>query len=731
MTTNESEAGLTNEEIRAQCDRIVSSGIFSRSQRQIAFLDHIVSAALNGQADQLKEFALAVDVFGKDQSFDPGIDSIVRVEASRLRSKLREYYDTVGAGDPLKIEIPKGHYVPVFRRLNAVSPENKNVPRSLSSIQKGAVIVIVLALVATLPIVVSRLVLGDRQSVPMSGITSSASIGIKRTAHSIAVLPFRNRSALPADAYFVDGIHDDILMRLSKLSSLEKVISRTSMEQYRNTTKSVREIGDELGVVAILEGGVQRSGDRVRINVQLINAVFDRHIWSKTYERDLTALNVFSIQREIASAIASELHTTVLPEERRELEAIPTENFEAYELYLQAQLIRRTLGLGSREQVPRLLEQAVSLDPDFSLAYVGLARAYSDRYFTLERDEKHRDLARDAIDKAFALSPGMPEVRIAMADYYYKGFLDYDRALEQLNFAIPLARNNAEAYGIRAFILRRRGDIEEAIPDLAHAIELDPGNFSPHFVLADTYSMLDDFPQAISLYDRAIELAPDNFGLKILKTYAQVGLDRDSTAMRELMKHPSFTVNSVPGPLRFGWEMAMLERDYEMAMSVIRSSDADVVNMRFAYYPLDLMRGLTEWYLGDRSKSVALFRSALTTLDGVLQEEPDDPRVHSAMGYAYAALGDRDQAIKSAGRAHELYPVMDDAVDGPFYTLNYAKTYAMLNLDDDVIEKLNELVSRPSNWYVNRNVIFREPAFQHLHDDPRFVQLTMAVRSTN
>lgn len=723
MASQDPKPEIAAAEVQDQLNRILGSKTFSLSKRQIAFLKHIVVARLDGQADKLKEYSLGIDVFEKDSSFDPGIDSIVRVEASRLRSKLREYYAEEGSNDPLKIEVPKGHYVPTFSP-NAVFTKVVARPEKSTFLNRRRELVLIfLFTIPALYLFVDRFLLDGIIPETVDGIATVSDSQVVRTERSIAVLPFRNRSPVADDVYFVDGIHDDILGQLSKLTSLDKVISRTSVEQYRDTTKTMQEIGDELDVVSVLEGGVQRAGNRVRITVQLINAVSDQHMWSETYDRELTTANIFAIQSEIARQIADELHTSLSTQEQLVLDIVPTENFQAYELYQMSQSIRRTIGLGSQDDVPRLLEQAISLDPEFTLAYVGLARAYIDRYFTLERNESDREKARAAIDKAFELQPGMPEVRVALADYYYKGYLDYDRALEQLNFAIPLAQSNAEAYAIRAFILRRRGDIEESIPDLDHAIDLDPGNFSPYYVLADTYVMLGQYELAINFYDKAIELAPENYGLEILRAYAMTAVDINSPALRELSRAERFAENTGAATLRFRWEIALLERDYNLAMNVIGGSRTEVVSMQFAYYPPDLMRGLTEFLLGDKNRAADYLASAIKALTVSLQDNSEDPRLYSALGLAYAGLGQRDEAIAAADRASKLYPVDNDAIDGPLYVLNFARTYAILGDNDAAITKLTELYSKPRNWYAILNAILRDPTFDDLHNEQAFTSL--------
>ena len=410
MPTSESVSELSAEQIRAQRDRILGSNIFVRSKRQIDFLSYVVEAQLEGRGASLKEFSLGIDVFERDDSFNPKIDSIVRVEASRLRSKLREYYQEEGINDPVLIDVPKGHYVPEFRHrpVDLVhAPQSPNPPFLNSNLSKALVGIVGVLIVSGTLFLIDRF--AEQTGAGDGSSAEDHALAIELDA-SIAVLPFRNLSSVAEDIYFVDGVHDDILTQLSKLSFLDKVISRTSVEQYRDTTKTIVTIGKELGVAIILEGSVQRAGERVRINAQLIDATTDKHMWSETYDRQLSTANIFAIQSEIADVIANALQTTLSVSEQKAIAAVPTESLEAYELYQQAQLIRRTLGLGSREQVAELLQRAVSLDPEFALAHVGLARAYIDRYFSSEQNILHRNLAQEALDTAVRLSPEMPEV---------------------------------------------------------------------------------------------------------------------------------------------------------------------------------------------------------------------------------------------------------------------------------------------------------------------------------
>lgn len=722
MTGASSRSRVTPDEIRAQCERIVESRVFSRSKRQCDFLIHITDAAIAGEEHGLKEYTLGIDVFEKDTSFDPNIDSIVRVEASRLRSKLREYYGEYGADDPVKIDVPKGHYIPTFSRIASASVTDKFAAGALENAPRRFVLIVVLTLITAASLWLVRGIFGGDNDITLRPLDNVIETSVENLERSIGVLPFRNRSNIDDDAYFVDGIHDDLLTQLSKLSFFSKVISRTTMERYRGSDMPLSAIARELDVAILLEGSVQRAGERVRINAQLVDAAADRQIWSETYDRELNASTIFAIQSEISESIADALHLTLSPSDRATLESVPTARLRAYELYQQAQQIRRTLGLGNRVEVAELLEQAIIEDPDFALAHISLARAYMDRYFAYDKNPGHRDRARLAIDKAYALSPGMPEVHVALADYYYKGLLDYDRALAQLDIAIPVAPGNADAYALRAFIIRRSGDIAGSLPDLLRSIELDPGNFSPHYVLGNTYVMLDQVREAIPHYDRSIELAPENFGLKIQRAYALVNLDRASPAISELVGEPAFLDGSSDVEVFYRWEAALFERDYELAMSVIDSHAADVVERQSAYYPLSLLRALTDVALGQRQDAIANFSAARSVLEDALDESPDDARILSALGYAYAGLGVRDAAIAAANQAYELHSISVDAVDGSRYILNFAITCALLGESSMAADKLDELLSQPSPWYATLSVIELSPFFDPLRSTPEYAE---------
>jgi TolB-like protein/Tfp pilus assembly protein PilF len=325
---------------------------------------------------------------------------------------------------------------------------------------------------------------------------------------SIAVLPFRNRSALAEDAYFVDGIHDDILTQLAKLSSLKKVISRTTMEQYRETTKPMPQIGQELGVATILEGGVQRAGDRVRINVQLIDAKSDEHLWAETYDRRLTAANIFSIQSEIATAIATALRATLSPEEQRNIANVPTENLEAYEAY---QLGRRALARRTNQSITEAIElfaKATAIDSEFAQAWAGLSDGYRllAHYSGQNVDDLYQK-ARTAVDRALEVDDQLSEPQTALATLLeIQG--DFTGAMLVIERALKLDPNSADAHFRYADLLHETGHVDQSLLEWEVAVQLDPLSPIINDAYAWTLAEVGRFDEALARYRRVDEIDP-------------------------------------------------------------------------------------------------------------------------------------------------------------------------------------------------------------------------------
>jgi TolB-like protein/cytochrome c-type biogenesis protein CcmH/NrfG len=357
------------------------------------------------------------------------------------------------------------------------------------------------------------------------------------TEKSIAVLPFENISANKDENYFADGVQDEILANVARISTL-KVISRTSVMQYRPDAKrDLRQIANALGVANVLEGTVRRDGSRVRITVELVDAGTDHTIWSENYDRDLT--DIFAIQSEVAQTIARKLTATLSPEERRQIEAKPTDNLEAYDFYLRAKELivgsYFTPSNGSVFEKPlrdavNFLQQAVRLDPRFTLAYCAAAEAHDYLYRFSDQGPEQRSLGDAVINNAVSLQPDLPEVHLAYARHLYFGYRDYERARVQLAIARRGSPNNVEAITLAGFMDRRQGNWEKAIQEFSEAIVRDPRNPVSLVSLATTLFYTRQFLAFEKVFDRAIEISPDQPKLKVQKTWANYMKTGDNTA---------------------------------------------------------------------------------------------------------------------------------------------------------------------------------------------------------
>jgi len=384
-----------------------------------------------------------------------------------------------------------------FKRTESISKEDSIAAQTGRKLEIAIITGLVL---------IGGLLIADR-FVPNDGIKTAR----QTSNHSVAILPFSNRSSETSDAFFADGIHDDLLTRLSKISAFE-VISRTSVMGYRNTEKRIPEIAKELGVAIILEGAVQRVGDRVRINVQLIDGVDDTHLWAENYDRALTTDNIFDIQAEITQVIAGALESVMTGEDQNVISDKPTENLAAYEAYIQSRLFMRPDG-NKKEDLEKsisLADKAIGLDSEFAGAYAVKAYAQMAQYWFNGRDTIYRDAALGNLSKAKELAPDSPETLLSEAFYHYWGFRDFRTADGFFDRALKVAPNNVHALSGKAFIARRLGRFKESADDLAKARRLDPKTFYLMPELGLTYALIGEFEKANEMVAMAKIVQPDS-----------------------------------------------------------------------------------------------------------------------------------------------------------------------------------------------------------------------------
>jgi TolB-like protein/Flp pilus assembly protein TadD len=539
---------------------------------------------------------------------------------------------------------------------------------------------------------------------------------------SIAVLPFQNLSDEKDNAYFADGMQDDILTNLSKIGDL-KVISRTSVMSYRGDgARNAREIGKALGVAALLEGSVRKIGNRVRVNVQLINTQNDEHIWAEDYDRDLT--DVFAIQTDLAQKIASTLRAKLSPNEKARLDRRPTENPDAYLLFVQAHDYANQADVfheTSSKAVP-LFEQAIKLDSNFALAFAGLSTAESWLYHGVDPVPTWREKARLHADEALRLQPDLPEAHLALGFSYYYGDRDYEHALIEFETARRGLPNEAQAHLAIGSIQRRQGKWTESTANLEQAAALDPKNASILSNLAFSYMALRNFEMANKTVDRLIAVAPQPFLGRGLKGVIAIHLKGDlSLAEKEFS---SISSQNDPGGLvtwgRF-WILT-LERKFPEALAAVQSFRDDTLTTNTsAPVPRAFLEGTIHFLQGDKNAAQTEFEHARAISEKLLREAPDDPGRHAQHGLILAALGQKEQAIAEGKRAVELLPESQDAFDGPIQTAALAQIYAWTGDSDDAFRLLDHLLEVPNGLTVA--ILKLDPGWDPLRKDPRFQAL--------
>src|SRR5437667_20810 len=537
---------------------------------------------------------------------------------------------------------------------------------------------------------------------------------------SIAVLPFENLSDDKENAYFADGIQDDVLTNLSKIGDV-KVISRTSVMSYRGKTSNVREIGKALGVATILEGSVRRIGNRVRVNVQLINTENDEHMWAEDYDRDLT--DVFAIQTDLAQKIANELRAKLSPSEKQQIERKPTENGEAYLAFVQAHNLQNAYDdFEKLKQSEQLYERAITLDPNFALAFARYSQLESWILHTFDRTPERREKSRALAERALQLQPDLPEAHLALGFSYYYGDDNYDAALKEFEIAQRGLPNESEVYLAIGAIQRRQGKWAESTANLQKAASLNPKDTWPLQNLAFNYQMLRDFRKANQTVDHALALDPKAFGLLEVKSKLAIVENGDfGVAERALAALQSANISNAEKlkAANARADIFLLERKYQEGLQAAENLPDDQIaafpgHLSSKYYYI----GFARKALRDETGAQAAFLKVKNTLEEQLKRSPDNPDIHIQLAKVLAFLSEKDSALAEAQRATELLPETKDAFGGPEVMAGVAEVYAILGESDRAIEILDRLLSRPSG--VTTQALKINPIWDPLRRDPRF-----------
>ncbi|PYL04055.1 MAG: hypothetical protein DME31_04780 [Verrucomicrobia bacterium] len=547
---------------------------------------------------------------------------------------------------------------------------------------------------------------------------------------SIAVLPFASLSQDKDDVYFADGVQDQILTNLAKVSDL-KVISHTSVRQYKTgAERNMREIGQQLGVAYIMEGSVQRVRDRLRINAQLIDARTDTHIWAETYDR--TAADLFAIQSELAQSIVTQLKAKLSPQQKAEIEERPTQDLDAFELYLQAKTIvdsylNATDVRAAMLQALKSLDDAIKRDPNFVSAYCYAARANDLLFFfDLDPTPDRISLAEAAVNTALRLRPDSAEAHFAQADYYFRCLRDYDRAQEELAIARPGLPNSTPFFILSGYTNRRRNHFADAERDFSTAFALDPRNPNAYNLLADTYVLQRRFPEAVHVYDNVLAAGEDVPIVRFRRANCVLNGTGNTGPMRDiLMKSPEMEFAGSQTPVR-SW-MAMLDGNYAEAERVLVASpreDFQDVDLSF-YFPKSWYQAMVSRAKGDSARATAALRECREILAQRLIVKPEHARTIAVLAQVDAGLGEKDLAIREAQHAIDLMPISKDIYDGALVLEGLAQVYTWTGDRDRAIELVQKLVTMPS--YINYARLKLHPLWSPLRGDPRFEKIVASL----
>ena len=545
---------------------------------------------------------------------------------------------------------------------------------------------------------------------------------------SIAVLPFENLSDEKENAFFADGIQDDILTSLAKIHDL-KVISRTSVMPYRNATKNnLPQIAQALGVVNVLEGTVRRGEGRVVVNVQLIDARKDRHLWAKRYDRPLA--DSLGLQGELASEIASELRATLSPEEKDRVETKPTENPDAYVLYLKARAYESNPDrlFEDFKLAERLYTEAIQHDPSFALAYARLSATLARIYQWFDPTDERKGQIKMNAEKALGLKPDLGEGHLALGLYYYWTEKNYDKALEEFRSAAAALPNDSEIAYVSAAIRRRQGKWKENLDLLRKSQTVDPGNANVASEIAFTYAFVHDWPQAAQMYDRVVVLAPGSANFKINRAYIDFFANGKTDRLKSTLAAIPAGVDPSGLVTRARWDLAMLERDYAAADRAMASYALDVFQSDGMPMPKSFYRGCTALARGDDAAAQAQFAAALPAFESSVQQAPSTGLRHANLGLLYSFMGRKEDAVREGRRAVELEPESKDAVLAPWMNGFLAMIYVRTGDLDSALPLLERALNSPfpvdnTNCSISSNDLRKRWQWDPARNDPRFQKL--------
>src|SRR5216117_1237353 len=545
---------------------------------------------------------------------------------------------------------------------------------------------------------------------------------------SVAVLPFENLSSDKENAFFAQGIQDEIITTLSRISGL-RVISRTSTAHYQSAPENLSEIGRQLRVSNVLEGSVQKAGDRVHINVQLIRADTDAHLWAQSYDRQLT--DVFSVEAEVAKSIADSLQATLSPQEKARVEIKPTDNADAYVLYLRGRdyQTRPDNLLQDFRSAANLYEQAITLDPRFALAHARLSVATSTIYHFYQPTESWKQKANAEALESLRLQPNLGEGHLALGLYHYYMEGDYDAALRELGLAAQALPNDGDVGLYTAAVQRRQGHFAQAITSYQHAEAIDPRNSVMLYDSAQTYFGLRDWRTAAERMDRVLALFPDSFNVKIQRAYIEFLWKGSTAPIKAALESlpPNFDPDGVVTFAR--WDVSLMNRDAAAAEKALAACQLDTIASQTGVpLPKSYLQACVDLVRGDAAKARTEFETARPSIEKIVVNSPQDGTRRAQLGLLYAFLGRKEDALREGQRAMELKPITHDVIEGAIAEDFYTLTCARLGEKDKAISRIERLLTVPfAVDYADESVTLSDLRqrweWDPLRNDPRFQKI--------
>jgi TolB-like protein/Tfp pilus assembly protein PilF len=552
---------------------------------------------------------------------------------------------------------------------------------------------------------------------------------------SVAVLPFENLSSDKENAFFTDGVQDEILTDLAKIADL-KVISRTSVMQYKSgVMRNLRKIGEELGVAHVVEGSVQRAANKVRVNAQLIDARTDAHLWAQTYDRDLA--DVFAIQSEIAKAIADQLQAKLSPNEKKAIEQPPTTDLAAFDLYSRAKSLLLTAGFSATgepdlRKAIELLDEAVKRDPSFFDAYCQLAYTHETVYAVRGSDHTpaRLALAEAAVQAATRLRPDAAETHLARAQYLYYGRRDYAGALAELEIARRGLPNDPRLFELTGYILRRRGQQEEGLQNLQRAVELDPRNLFTLQQIALSYQFLGRYAEAIAAFDRASAIVPDNVETRANRGLFYLCWKADTRPLHQTINAIFAQGSSAIATAADNWFFcALAERDPAAAeRALVALGDNDCWGESAIILSRSFGEGLLAHMTKDEARARTAFETARAQQEKIVQAQPDYGPALCVLGLIDAALGRKDLALEEGRRAIALTPLEKDVVNGSLVLQYFAITAAWAGEKELALQQLEAGLRAPAaSLILSYGALKLFPVWDPLRGDPRFEKIVQSL----